>query len=86
MLWIFFPMGHNGDGNGCTPISLEIKSGSIALHMRYKVISFGGHSSAAPPVPNLTDIMPSFLNELMMFRIVTGLLPVDNDKRLLVTF
>ena len=54
--------------------------------MRYKVISFNGQFSVAPPVPNLTDIMLSFFNELMIFRIVTGLVPVDNDKRSLVTF
>lgn len=79
-------MGHKGEGNGWSPINLEAKSGSIALQMRYKVISFGGQFSVVPPVPNLTDMIPSFFSELIIFRIVTGLIPVDNDKRSLVTF
>jgi len=79
-------MGHIGEGNEWIPISLELKSGSIALHIRYKVISFNGQFIAAPPVPTLTDIIPSFLNELIMLRIAAGLFPVDNDKSSLVTF
>ena len=49
--------------------------------MRYKVISFGGQINVVPPVPNLTDMIPSFFRELMIFRIVTGLIPADSDKR-----
>ena len=68
------------------PISLELKAGSIALHIRYKVTSSGGQFSVVPPVPNFTDIMPSFFNELIILRIVTGLIPVDNARSSLVTF
>ena len=68
------------------PINFFIKSGSIALQIRYRVISCNGAVRAAPPVPNLIDIMPSFFKELRIFRIVTELLPVDNDNNSLVTF
>ena len=62
------------------PISLELKAGSIALHIRYKVTSSGGQLSFVPHVPNFTDIMPSFFNELIILRIVTGLIPVDRAR------
>ena len=79
-------MGHIGEEDVWTPISLALKSGSIALHIRYTVISFSGQSNLAPPVPDLTDIMPSFFSELIRLRIAAGLLPVDKDKSSLVTF
>ena len=53
--------------------------------MRYKVISFGGQFNEVPPVPNLTDIIPSFFNALTIFRIVAGLIPVDNYETKVVT-
>ena len=63
-----------------TPISFEIKSGSITLQIRYNDISLNGQAIVAPPVPGFIDMIPSFFNELRIFRIVTGLLPADAEN------
>ena len=68
------------------PINLARKSGSNALQIRYNVISFKGQFSFVPPVPNLTESMPSFFNALIIFLMVTGLVPVESDRSSLVTF
>lgn len=59
-----------------TPINLTRKSGSNALQIRYNVISFKKQLRFVPPVPNFTESIPSFFNALMIFLMVTGLVPV----------
>ena len=67
------------------PISLSSASGSTAIQIRYKLISSSGQHNVVPPVPNLTERIPSFFKALIILRIVTGLQPVDNDSSSLVT-
>ena len=43
------------------PISLERKFGCLALQIRYRDIAPGEQISVAPPSPNFTDRLPSFL-------------------------
>lgn len=78
---MFFPTGHKGEGMAWRPISLSRKSGSIAVQIRYSVISSKGQLSVVPPVPNFTESIPSFFSALTILRIVTGLFPVEIKRR-----
>jgi hypothetical protein len=83
---IFFPTGQNGDDEECIPIIFFIAFGSTAIQIWYNVIAESGIAIVAPPVPNLTVIIPAFFKELTILRMVTGLHPVDKDSSSLVTF
>lgn len=83
---IFLPTGQKGDGVPCILIIFSMAAGSTAWQIRYSEISESGTARVAPPVPDFTSMIPSFFKALKIFRMVTGLHPVDNDSSSLVTF
>ncbi len=67
------------------PMNFLRAFGSTAIYTRYKVISSRGQFKEVPPVPDFTDSIPSFFRALIIFRIVTGLQPVESASSSLVT-
>ncbi len=76
---IFLPTGQKGDGVPCILIIFSMAAGSTAWQIRYSEISESGTARVVPPVPDFTSMIPSFFKALKIFRMVTGLHPVDND-------